>query len=181
MREAPTRYVRIATFGVWLGVGAFLALSSAGSYLAGLGALFFSVAFLYFGLRRLGNVEGPAAGVRLERVAVILCSVGIAVVGIRGAFGFIHEHEQNFAGFIAALERYKEVTGEYPDEPGDLVPEFVATLPECPGATEPTGGSYYFKRVGGYGPQGTYIIQCPIEAFVLGIYESDVRQWVYTD
>ena len=136
----------------------------------------------FFGLKRLKNAKPNTKNIGLKRVAVSAFSVGICVAGMHGYISFAQEHETNFAPLIAAMERHRDVTGEYPDEIGELVPEFVASLPECPVTADWTGDHYYFKRKQGHRLAGTYIIQCTVGVFffpVLGIYESDAREWVY--
>ena len=159
-----------------------LAYSSYSSFGAGFGALFFGIAFLYFGLKRLKNAKPNTKNVGHKRVAVSVFSVVICVVGMHGFQAFVRDHEASFSPLIAALERHRDVTGEYPDEIGELVPEFVASLPECPVTADRTGDRYYFKRKQGHRLAGTYIIQCPVGALffpALGIYESDAREWLY--
>ena len=182
MMEALQRYVRAAFFWMWVCIGLLLAYSSYSSFGAGFGALFFGIAFLYFGLKRLKNAKPNTKNVGHKRVAVSVFSVVICVVGMHGFQAFVRDHEASFSPLIAALERHRDVTGEYPDEIGELVPEFVASLPECPVTADRTGDRYYFKRKQGHRLAGTYIIQCPVGALffpALGIYESDAREWLY--
>ena len=180
--EALQRYVRDAFFWMWVCIGTLLAYSSYGVFAAGLGALCFGVAFLYFGLKRIRAARLDGNGTARKRIAVIVFSVSVCVAGMHGYMTFVQEHETNFSPLIAALERYRTVTGEYPDEIDELVPKFLTDLPECPVTAGRSNDLYYFKRKQGQRLAGTYIIQCPVGAFVfpvLGIYESDVRGWVY--
>ena len=108
----------------------------------------------------------------------------ITVVGGHGSGSFIQEHETNFAPLLAALEQYRKTTGQYPDELGELVPEYLATLPECPVSGGWAGTDYYYKRKEGHRLEGTYLIQCAVGAFLFphrGLYESDDEEWWYTD
>ena len=79
MMEALDRYLRAGFFWFWIGVGILLAFNSYDGYGTGMGALFFGIAFLFYGLRRLKNRKSGAGNVRLQRIAVSIYSVGVFV------------------------------------------------------------------------------------------------------
>ena len=104
--------------------------------------------------------------------------------GGSGSGSFIQEHETNFAPLLAALEQYRNTIGQYPDELAELVPEFVASLPECPVSAGWAGDDDYYKRKKGERRGGTYLIQCVVGVFLFpqrGLYESEDAEWWYTD
>ena len=192
MLEALDRYLRAGFFWFWICVGILLAFNSYDGYGTGMGALFFGIAFLFYGLRRLKNRKSGAVNVRFQRIAITIYSVGVFVVGIHGSQSFIQEHEANFAPLLFALEQYRNTTGQYPDELAELMPDYVTSLPECPVSGGWAGDSPHYskrtkgeyKRKKGQPREGTYIIQCVIGVFLFpqrGLYESEEADWWYTD
>jgi len=183
MMEALDRGLRAAFFWFWICVGVLLAYESFGSFGSGLGAIYIGFFFLFYGLRRLFR-KLKAASVQRQDVAVVTYAVGLFVVGMTGLGSFTEEHETNFAPLLAALEQYRDTTGQYPDELPELLPEYVASLPECPVTGGWAGNSYYYKRKKGDRSEGTYIIQCAVGAFVFpqwAMIESDYDAWLYAD
>ena len=134
MWETLDRYLRATMFWFWICVGVFVAYDSFGSVGSGLSAIYISFFFLFYGVRRLSR-KLKAASAQLQDVAVVTYAVGLLVVGMIGLASFADEHETNFAPLLAALEQYRNATGQYPDELPELLPEYVASLPECPVTT----------------------------------------------
>jgi hypothetical protein len=183
MWETLDRYLRAAFFWFWIGVGILLAYHSFGSFGSGLGALYIGMIFVFFGLRRLYR-KNKAANVHLKDVAYVTFAIGIFVVALIGLGSFSQKHEDNFAPLLAALEQYKDTTGQYPDELPELLPEYITNLPECPVTGGWAGDSYYYKRKKGQRAEGTFIIQCAVGAFVFpqfAMIESGDDAWIYAD
>jgi hypothetical protein len=183
MWETLDRYLRAAFFWFWICVGVLLAYNSFGSYGSGLGALYIGIFFFIYGVRRLFR-KFRAAKVHRQDVAVVTYAVALFVVGMIGLGSFTDKHETNFAPLLAALEQYKNTTGQYPDELPELLPEYITNLPECPVTGGWAGDSYYYKRKKGQRSEGTFIIQCAVGAFVfpqLAMIESGDEAWLYAD
>jgi len=183
MLEALDRYLRAGFFWFWICVGILLAFNSYDSYGSGLVMLMFGPFFLLYALRRLYRAS-KSAKVRYQDFAVVIYAISLTVVGGLGSVSFIKEHESNFAPLLDGLEQYRNSTGEYPDELDVLVPEYVASLPECPVNGGWAGDDYYYKRKKGDRFEGTYLIQCVVGVFLFpqrGLYESKHAEWWYTD
>jgi len=177
------RYLRVVFFWFWVGVGILAAVYSYDGYGSGLGALMLGFVFFIYAVRRLHRAF-KASKVRLPDFAFVVYAVLLFGVGIHGSSSFIEEHETNFAPLLAALEQYRNTTGEYPDEVAELVPEYVASLPECPVTGSWAPNLSYHKRQPGHRLQGTYLVQCVVGVFVFpqyALYESADAAWMYTD
>ena len=181
--ETLDRYLRVAFFWFWICLGILLAINSYDGYGSGLGALMFGSVFIIYAVRRLYRTF-KAAKVHFQDFAVVIYAVLVFVVGAHGSGSFIQEHETNFAPLLAALEQYRNATGQYPDEVAGLVPAYVASLPECPvnGGWAPELS--YYKRQKGRRLQGTYLVKCVVGVFLFpqyALYESADAAWMYTD
>ncbi len=175
MMEALDRYLRAGFFWFWICVGVLLAFNSYDSYGSGLGAAMFGSSFLFYGLWRLYS-KFKAAKVHLQDFAVVIYAVSVIAVGGSGSGSFIQEHETNFAPLLAALEQNRNTIGQYPDEPAELVPEFVASLHDCPVSGGWAGDDDYYKRKKSERWEGTYLIQCVVGVFLCpqrGLCESE--------
>ena len=183
MLEALERYLRAGFFWFWICVGILLTFNSYDSYGSGLGALMFGCLFFVYALRTLYR-KFKASKVHFRDFAVVIFAIVVTVVGGLGSGSITQEHETNFAPLLAALEQYRTTSGQYPDELAELVPGFVASLPECPVSGGWAGDDYYYKRKKGEYLEGTYIIQCVIGVFLFpqrGLYESEDAEWWYVD
>jgi hypothetical protein len=139
--------------------------------------------FFIYAVRRL-NRAFKASKVHVQDFAFVVYAVALFGVGIHGSSTFIENHETNFAPMLAALEQYRDATGDYPDEVAELVPEYVASLPECPVTGSWAPNLSYHKRQPGHRLQGTYLVQCVVGVFVFpqyALYESKDAVWMYTD
>ncbi len=178
------RYLRIAFFWFWVGVGILLAIYSYDGFGTGIAAFMLGFVFVIYAVRRLYRAF-RAKKVHLQDFAFVVYAVALFGVGIHGSSSFIEKHETNFAPLFAALEQYRDTTGEYPDEVAELVPEYVASLPECPVVSGGWArGLSYYKRPPGHRLQGTYLVQCVVGVFVFpqyALYESKDAAWMYTD
>ncbi len=182
--ETLDRYLRVAFFWFWVGVGILLAIYSYDGYGTGMAAFMLGSVFFIYAVRRLYRAF-RAAKVQILDFAFVIYAVVVFVVGVHGTASFTQEHETNFAPLLATLEQYRDTTGQYPDELDELVPEYVASLPQCPVTGGWSGnGSYYHKRKKGHRLQGTYIVTCVVGLFVFpqyAVYESEIASWMYTD
>ena len=181
--ETLDRYLRVAFFWFWIGVGLLAAIYSYDGYGAGLGASMLGFVFFIYAVRRLYRAF-RASKVHLPDFAFVIYAVALFGVGIDGSSTFIEEHETNFAPLFAALEQYRDATGEYPDEVAELVPEYLASLPKCPVSGGWAPDLSYHKRKPGHRWQGTYLVQCVVGVFVFpqyALYESADAAWMYTD
>ena len=181
--EKLDRYLRIAFFWFWVAVGFLSAIYSYDGFGTGLAALMLGSVFFIYAVRRL-NRAFKASKVRLPDFAFVIYAVAVFVVGVHGSSSFIQAHETNFAPMLAALEQYRDTTGEYPDEVAELVPEYVASLPKCPVSGGWAPELSYQKRKQGHRLQGTYLVQCVVGVFVFpqyALYESKDATWMYTD
>ena len=177
------RYLRVAFFWFWVSVGILLAIYSYDGYGTGIAAFMLGSVFFIYAVRRL-NRAFKASKVRLPDFAFVIYAVVVFVVGVHGSSTFIQAHETNFAPLLAALEQYRDATGEYPDEVADLVPEYVTSLPKCPVSGSWAPELSYHKRQQGHRLQGTYLVQCVVGVFVFpqyALYESKDAAWMYTD
>ena len=182
--ETLDRYLRVAFFWFWFCVGILLAIYSYAGYGTGMAAFMLGSVFFIYAVRRLYRAS-KAAKVQIPDLAFVVYAVLVLGVAIHGTGSFTQEHETNFAPLLAALEQYRDTTGQYPDELDELVPEYVASLPQCPVTGGWSGnGSYYHKRKKGHRLQGTYIVTCVVGVFVFpqyAMYESAHASWMYTD
>ncbi len=178
------RYLRVAFFWFWFCVGILLAIYSYDGYGTGMAASMLGGVFFIYAVRRLYRAS-KAAKVQIPDLAFVVYAVLVLGVAIHGTGSFTQEHETNFAPLLAALEQYRDTTGQYPDELDELVPEYVASLPQCPVTGGWSGnGSYYYKQKKGHRLQGTYIVTCVVGLFVFpqyAVYESEIASWMYTD
>jgi hypothetical protein len=93
----------------------------------------------------LAAVGVPALGIALGAIALSWRVSGLAVIALIGAvIGLIagvicasylrwHAYEtaaQQSAGLVAAIERYEETNGQPPKQLSDLVPSFIAAVPD---------------------------------------------------
>ena len=149
MMEALRRYLRAAEWWFWICVGILLAYNSYDSYGSGLSVLVFGSFLLFFALLRFYRAF-RASKVHRQDIAVAICAVLVVVVGVLGRGSFTQKHETNFAPLLAALEQYRNTTGQYPDELAELMPDYVTSLPECPVSGGWAGDSpHYSKRTKG--------------------------------
>ncbi len=177
------RYLRVAFFWFWFCVGILLAIYSYAGYGTGMAASMLGGVFFIYAVRRLYRAS-KAAKVQIPDLAFVVYAVLVLGVGIHGTASFTQEHETNFAPLLAALEQYRDTTGQYPDELDELVPEYVASLPQCPVTSGWAEDGYYYKRKKGHRLQGTYIVTCVVGLFVFpqyAVYESEIASWMYTD
>ena len=177
------RYLHVAFLWFWVAVGILAAIYSFDSYGAGLGALILGFVFFIYAVRRLYRAS-KASKVHVQDFAFVIYAVVVFGVGINGSSSFIDAHETNFAPMLAALEQYRDATGEYPDKVAELVPEYVASLPKCPVSGGWAPNLSYHKRKPGHRLQGTYLVQCVVGVFVFpqyALYESKDAAWMYTD
>lgn len=61
----------------------------------------------------------------------------------------LREVTENNKPLIAAMERYHDYKGEYPDKLEDLIPEFISAIPESKISTK-SDYEYFRKDDGGY-------------------------------
>ena len=113
MMEAQDRYQRAGEWWFWICAGLLLAFNSFGSYGSGLSVLVFGPFILFYALRRLYRAF-RAEKADLQDFAVAICAVMVVVVGEFGRGSFTQKHETNFAPLLAALEQYRNTTGQYP-------------------------------------------------------------------
>ena len=183
MMEVLERCLRAGFLWFLICMGLLMAFNSYDSYGNGLGAIMLGSCFIFYSLGRLYKAS-RALNVQLQDFAIVVLAFLITVVGGNGSGSFIQEHETNFAPLLAALEQYRNTTGQYPDELAELLPDYVASLPECPVSGGWAGDSYYYKRKQGHRLGGTYLIQCVVGVLLFpqrGLYESDDAEWWYTD
>ncbi len=183
MMETLDRYLSAGFFWLLICLGLLMAFNSYDSYGNGLGAMMLGSCFIFYSLRRLYKAS-RASKVQLQDYAIVVLAFLMTGVGVHGSGSFIQEHEAKFAPLLAALEQYRNTTGQYPDELAELLPGYVTSLPECPVSGGWAGDSYYYKRKKGHRFEGTYLIQCVVGAFLFpqrGLYESDDAEWWYTD
>ena len=176
-------YLRAAFFWFWVCVGILLAIYSYDGYGTGMAAFMLGSVFFIYAARRLYRAF-RARKVHVQDFAFVIYAVVVFVIGVFGSSSFIQAHETNFAPLLAALEQYRDATGEYPDEVTELVPEYVASLPKCPVTGSWAPELSYHKRKQGHRLQGTYLVQCVVGVFVFpqyALYESADASWIYTD
>jgi hypothetical protein len=163
-------------------VGLAFALSSPGSYGAGVGAkstggllLVYGIVLLTKSLLRRDKSWRKAA----------LCSVfavGLMLIGDKGVSSVMVPFKRDFAPLLDALEKHRQEKSEYPKTLGELVPSYLASLPDCPykrGWNSWKPEEYYYRR-----DDGTFIIQCAVGVFLfptVAIYESDSKYWLMAD
>ena len=90
--------------------------------------------------------------------------------------------KRDFAPLLDALEKHRRDKNEYPKTLRELVPGYLASLPNCPykekwSLWKPE--EYYFRR-----DDGTFIIQCTVGVFLfptVATYESDGKYWLMAD
>lgn len=174
--------VQTVIFWVLVVVGLAFALSSPGSYGAGVGAISTGGLLLVYGVVLL--TKSLLRRDKSWRKAA-LCSVfaaGLMMAGDKGISSVIVPFKRDFAPLLDALEKHRRDKSEYPKTLRELVPNYLASLPNCPYKEKWTlwkPEEYYHRR-----DDGTFIIQCTVGIFLfptIAIYESDSKYWLMAD
>lgn len=163
-------------------VGLAFALSSPGSYGAGVGAVSTGGLLLVYGVVLL--TKSLLRRDKSWRKSA-LCSafaVGLMLIGDRGIDSVMTPFHRDFTPLLAAIEKHHQDKGGYPKTLRELVPNYLASLPNCPYKEKWTlwkPEEYYHRR-----DDGTFIIQCTVGVFLfptVAIYESDSKYWLMAD
>ena len=163
-------------------VGLAFALSSPGSYGAGVGAMSTGGLLLVYGIVLLTR-SLLRRDQRWRKAA--LCSVfavGLMLIGNRGIDSVMTPFHRDFTPLLAALEKHHQDRGGYPKTLRELVPGYLTSLPDCPykrGWNSWKPEEYYYRR-----DDGTFIIQCAVGIFLfptVAMYESDGKNWIMAD
>jgi hypothetical protein len=100
---------------------------------------------------------------------------GLALIVVFGIFkANAHLGHENALKIVDAIKSYKQDRGGYPEELGQLVPAYMASIPKC---SYTTGCKYHYLS----SPDYHSLMWTTVQPFGRRIYEFESDQWRYHD